>query len=65
MAIVRLSAAPQQAPTFKFEALVINSHSDQVRLMMTRRVTAIFNLPVITRAFVERTDLKRSPNRII
>lgn len=63
MAIVRLSAAPQQAPTFEFE--VINSHSDQVRLMMTRSVTAIFDLPVITRAFVERTDLKRSPNRII
>ena len=65
MAIVRLSVAPQQAPTFEFEASVINSHSDRERLMMTRRVMAIYNLPVITRAFVERTDLKKSPNRTI
>ena len=57
--------APQLALTFELEASAINSHSDRARLMMTRRMMAIFDLPFITHAFVEQTHLNRSTNRII
>jgi hypothetical protein len=54
-AVVRLSAAPQRALTFEFEASVINSRSDRARLMMTRSVTAILSSIYYPR--VRRADI--------